>query len=107
MALLFGFFVAAYVSVTSIVLVDLLGIDNLTNAFGILTLFRGSSSMVGPPIAGWVFEATESYDVSFFLSGGFLLLSGLLVLLVDVLRRRRMDAEDQKECVIDEKIDDL
>jgi len=106
-ALLFGFFVAAFVSVSSIVLVDLLGIDNLTNAFGILTLFRGSSSMVGPPIAGWVFEATESFDVSFYLSGGFLLISGLLTLLVDVLRRRRLAADDKKECAVDEKIDDL
>lgn len=107
-ALLFGFFVAAFVSVTSIVLVDLLGIDNLTNAFGILTLFRGSSSMIGPPIAGWVFEATQNYDISFFLSAGFLLMSGLIVLLVDILRRRRMADEEAKECdALDEKIDDM
>ena len=45
-ALLFGFFVAAYISLTSIVLVDLLGLDNLTSAFGLLVLFRGVSSMV-------------------------------------------------------------
>merc|ERR1719266_2673693 len=42
-ALAFGFFVAAYISLTSIVLVDLLGLDNLTSAFGLLTLFRGFS----------------------------------------------------------------
>ena len=52
MALLFGFFVAAYISLTSIILVDLLGLDNLTSAFGLLTLFRGFSSMIGPPING-------------------------------------------------------
>ena len=52
MALLFGFFVAAYISLTSIILVDLLGLDNLTSAFGLLTLFRGFSSMIGPPITG-------------------------------------------------------
>merc|ERR1719266_2324152 len=58
-ALAFGFFVAAYISLTSIVLVDLLGLDNLTSAFGLLTLFRGFSSMIGPPINGWIFEATN------------------------------------------------
>merc|ERR1719189_938122 len=52
MALLFGFFVAAYISLTSIILVDILGLDNLTSAFGLLTLFRGFSSMIGPPING-------------------------------------------------------
>ena len=34
------------------VLVDLLGIDKLSNAFGLLILFRGTASMVGPPVAG-------------------------------------------------------
>ena len=36
----------------SIVLVDLLGLDKLTSAFGLLTMFRGAASIVGPPIAG-------------------------------------------------------
>jgi len=89
MALLFGFFVAAYISLTSIVLVDLCGLDNLTSAFGLLTLFRGSSSMIGPPINGMVFEATQSFDLSFYVSGGFLMIAGLISCLVDVLKRRR------------------
>ncbi len=40
LALVFGGTVAAYISLTSIVLVDLLGLDNLTSAFGLLVLFR-------------------------------------------------------------------
>ncbi len=40
LALVFGGGVAAYISLTSIVLVDLLGLDNLTSAFGMLVLFR-------------------------------------------------------------------
>lgn len=47
-----NFFSAAYICLTSIILVDLLGLDKLTNAFGILSLFRGSASILGPPIAG-------------------------------------------------------
>ena len=43
---------AAYISLTSIVLVDLVGLDKLTSAFGLLTLFRGFSSVIGPPING-------------------------------------------------------
>ena len=48
-AVLLGLFVSAYVSLTSIVLVDLLGIDSLTSTFGILVLFRGIASILGPP----------------------------------------------------------
>ena len=43
----------------SIVLVDLLGLDKLTSAFGLLTMFRGAASIVGPPIAG---QQYRDYD---------------------------------------------
>jgi sugar phosphate permease len=51
-AVFFGFFVSGYIALTSIILVDLLGLDNLTNAFGLLILFRGAASIVGAPLAG-------------------------------------------------------
>ena len=41
-----------YVSLTSVVLVDLLGIDLLTNSFGLLLLFQGAATFIGPPMAG-------------------------------------------------------
>lgn len=51
-ASVFGFTIGAYVGLTSVILVDLLGLDKLTNAFGILLLFQGIASLVGPPLAG-------------------------------------------------------
>lgn len=48
----FGFTIGAYVGLTSVILVDLLGLERLTNAFGILLLFQGIASLVGPPLAG-------------------------------------------------------
>jgi hypothetical protein len=48
----FGAMIGAYVGLTSVILVDLLGLDRLTNAFGLLLLFQGIASLVGPPIAG-------------------------------------------------------
>ena len=48
----FGVTSGAYVGLTSVVLVDLLGLDKLTNAFGLLLLFQGIASVMGPPIIG-------------------------------------------------------
>lgn len=89
----FGLSIAAYISLTSIVLVDLLGLERLTSAFGLLTMFRGAASIVGPPIAGFVFEATQSLNISFFLAGGFLFAAALTSILADVVRRRSVPAE--------------
>ena len=43
-----------YVSLTSVVLVDLLGLELLTNSFGLLLLFQGLATFIGPPLAGTV-----------------------------------------------------
>ena len=43
-----------YVSLTSPVLVDLLGIHLLTNSFGLLLLFQGAATFIGPPLAGTI-----------------------------------------------------
>jgi MFS family permease len=51
-ASVYGFTIGAYVGLTSVILVDLLGLDHLTNAFGLLLLFQGIASFLGPPIAG-------------------------------------------------------
>ncbi|XP_068248337.1 uncharacterized protein [Palaemon carinicauda] len=87
LALFFGFFVSAYISLSSIILVELLGLSQLTNAFGLLILFRGSASMVGAPIAGSIYDATKSYDVSFYSAGGLLFVCSLLHCLVPCVQR--------------------
>jgi len=45
-------FLAAFVALRSIVLVELLGIQKLTNAFGLTSLFSGFAVLFGSPLAG-------------------------------------------------------
>lgn len=62
----------AYVGLTSVVLVDLLGMERLTNAFGLLLMFQGIASILGPPICG-KYDVHESmcyfYDPYIYLYG--------------------------------------
>ena len=48
----FGFFISANYALTTIILVNLLGMDKLTNAYGIVMLAEGVANVVGPPLAG-------------------------------------------------------
>ena len=62
----FGITSGAYVGLTSVVLVDLLGLDKLTNAFGLLLLFQGIASVIGPPIIGKTysyFDYNQKYSL--------------------------------------------
>jgi hypothetical protein len=49
---LFGFFSGGYVGLTSILVVDLVGVDKLSDAFGTLLLFQGVAVAIGTPICG-------------------------------------------------------
>lgn len=78
---------AGYISLTSIILVDLLGLDKLTNAFGLLILFRGAAAIVGSPLAGAVYDATESYEIPFFMAAAFFGISAATSFLAPSLKR--------------------
>jgi hypothetical protein len=45
---------AAFVSLRSIIMVELMGLEKLTNAFGLVTMCQGLSAFIGAPIAGTV-----------------------------------------------------
>lgn len=48
----FGLACACLSALRSIIVVDLLGLDKLTNAFGIILLFQGIAAVIGSPLAG-------------------------------------------------------
>lgn len=62
--ILFGLSLSAWIAVTSPLMVDLLGLELLTSAFGILTFLRGVAALLGPPLAGFVIDITTIPPVS-------------------------------------------
>jgi MFS family permease len=81
----FGLFIAANYSLTSIILVNLVELDRFTNAYGLLLLVQGIANLVGPPLAGLAYDLTGTYDLSFYLAGGFIIVSGVLLLVLPIL----------------------
>lgn len=76
---IFGFFSSANNSLCTILLVDYLGLDNLTSAYGLMLLYQGIANLLGPPVAGLLCDTYGSYDYSFYASGAFVILSGLIL----------------------------
>ncbi|XP_052600711.1 monocarboxylate transporter 9 isoform X2 [Peromyscus californicus insignis] len=57
------------------------GIDKLAHAYGILMFFAGLGNSLGPPIIGWFYDWTQTYDIAFYFSGCCVLLGGFILLL--------------------------
>ncbi|BFZ25543.1 hypothetical protein BsWGS_28582 [Bradybaena similaris] len=89
---IFGVCVAAYISLCSVLLCELLGVDSLTNAFGFVILFRGVACIMGPPIAGAIIDNTGLFDPSFYVAGGMIVLGAVshAILLTPFVRRKKL-----------------
>lgn len=94
---LFGVTSGAYVGLTSVVLVDLLGLDRLTNAFGLLLLFQGIASILGPPIIGALYDASGDYDAGFYFAGAMIFVSGAMLFALPALQRRQQERKVKEE----------
>merc|ERR1719264_1900171 len=86
-AVLYGVTSAAYVLLTTLVLADLLGADAFTNAFGLLLLFQGVATFIGPPVVGAMFDAYKSYNPGFLVMGLMIAASGAMLYPIPCIKR--------------------
>ena len=77
------------------VLVDLLGLDNLTNAFGVLLLFQGIASVIGPPFCGWLYDELGNYESGFYFAGAMIFISGIMLFILPRMQRNRLEKSRQ------------
>lgn len=93
-SVVFGFTIGAYVGLTSVILVDLLGLEKLTNAFGLLLLFQGIASLLGAPVAGLLYDLTKTYVPGILMAGIMIALSGVMLFAIPPLQRRKQRREN-------------
>ncbi|KAI1886915.1 hypothetical protein AGOR_G00200690 [Albula goreensis] len=75
-----GFFSGNW-AITPYVTTKIVGIDGLTHAYGTLMFFGGFGIMLGPPVVGWFYDWTQSYDFAFYFSGTCVLVGGISLFL--------------------------
>ncbi|KAI0225142.1 hypothetical protein LSAT2_023935 [Lamellibrachia satsuma] len=88
-AAVYGVCIASFISLQSIILVELIGLDMLTNAFILMCLFKGTGCYVGPPLAGWLCDMFPGQQAAFYLSGSAMTLAGLLSFTLRPLANRK------------------
>jgi MFS family permease len=90
LSLLFGLMTGQWIATTSPLLVKLLGLPQLSQAFGLLTAVRGAASLASPPLAGLVVDLTGRASYALYISGGCIGLSaGVFSFAVYMFNKRR------------------
>ncbi|XP_077079515.1 monocarboxylate transporter 5 [Siphateles boraxobius] len=86
-AIFFAIFCGGYMALLLPVLVDLVGSEKLNNSMGFSMFFVGLGCLTGPPLAGFLYDYTQTYDCSFYLAGACYLLSSVSLFLEPLARR--------------------
>ncbi|CAJ1067191.1 monocarboxylate transporter 9-like [Xyrichtys novacula] len=90
-----GFFSGNW-SLTSYITTKIVGLDRLTQAHGILMFFGGFGIMLGPPVVGWFFDFTQSYDLAFYFSGTCVLIGACILTLLTLPCWNRKHTENDR-----------
>jgi MFS family permease len=104
LAVVFGLTFASSFSFTPIILVRLVDLDDFTVAYGLILLVQGVGSLIGPPLAGFIYEYTNRWDDTFYAAGISISISGILAYVIGTLRadEETDDEEEDDECTSNE-----
>ncbi|KAG5869461.1 hypothetical protein JTB14_022127 [Gonioctena quinquepunctata] len=91
----FAIGISGYIALTPIILVDLMDLDKLTNAFGLIMMFRGFAALIGSPIGGALYDATKSYDYAFFFAGGLFAVGAAISFAAPLFKRKKTVVMDE------------
>jgi len=97
-----GFAIAPHMSLLPNVICDSVGLDRYTTAFGILFMFRGVTSIIGPPAAGFLKDYTKKYDLAFAIGGAMIVIASFFHIAIVCFQSDR-DVKTQEE-IDEEKI---
>ncbi|NXJ85185.1 MOT5 protein, partial [Trogon melanurus] len=76
-AVAFAVFCGGFMALILPVLVDLVGVQKLHSYLGFAAFFAGIAAVGGPPLAGWLYDYTQTYVCSFLFAGACALISPL------------------------------
>ncbi|XP_053403427.1 monocarboxylate transporter 12-like [Mercenaria mercenaria] len=96
-SVMYGMLSGAMYSVQPIVLLEYIDEKHMATMHGLTMWVYGISGLIGSPAAGWLFDATGNYTLSFLAAGACFVVSGSVNFLVLVTRRSRKARQRKKQ----------
>lgn len=93
---LYGLNTASFNVLRTVVLADMLGLENLTNAFGINIMFYGIASFIGIPIAGTFQRFFGKYAYAILFAGSSLMVSAILLVPIRHVKKKEDNKKKRK-----------
>uniref|UniRef100_A0A158R4J8 MFS domain-containing protein n=1 Tax=Syphacia muris TaxID=451379 RepID=A0A158R4J8_9BILA len=92
----FGFFISANYVLSSVLTVHLLCLYDFQTGYGLLCLVEGIGNLLGPALVGFVRDHQSSYHYIFIFGGLGTVISGLMVICIDIFLRCKQKYDKRK-----------
>ncbi|CAF2733959.1 unnamed protein product [Rotaria sp. Silwood2] len=76
--LMWGGFAAFHISLSPVIVCQLVGLELYSSALGLSLMFRGVAVLAGPPLMGAIRDITSSFSLVFVIGGFTLIISALM-----------------------------
>lgn len=96
-AAIFGLLCGGYISQKSVIIVDMLGAQNMASSFGMLICFQGVGSGIGPPLSGFFKDIFGSFTEVFYLGGSIMTIAGTFMIFCNLFLRKQQKMSKSKE----------
>ena len=118
---LFGATSGAYIGLTPVIIIDLIGLDNFIQVYGFQLFSIGIGRLIGPPLigkfkyttktkhhefnhlSGALHDASGNHYSGFYLAGSSMIISGLLLLLIPWIEHMKQKRKCEREPLIHAK----
>lgn len=97
----FGLFFSSNYSFTPALVVDIISLEKFTNAYGLILLSQGIGNLLGPPIAGLIFDLTGNWEQSFWQAGFWIIVAGILLVVIPYTKDRKICGASSTDSVDD------
>ncbi|CAF3817730.1 unnamed protein product [Adineta steineri] len=91
-----GFAFAPHMALLPSMICDSVGLDKYTTAYGVLGLFRGFASMVGPPAAGFVKDQFKKYEYAFIIGGTMIIIGAFFHFCLSLVKPEPKDNREKE-----------
>ncbi|XP_070560169.1 monocarboxylate transporter 13-like [Ptychodera flava] len=106
LSLVMGLGSGVYMSMSAVCTREYIGINNMLIGLATLYVPAGIGFLLGPPLAGWIYDVTGNYDYSFFTMGGFHLLGAFICILGRCItwhRNKKLTGGDKSTSQVDDQ----
>ena len=95
-AFAFGMFDGCYEMLLPVITRDLVSVHQVGHAIGALYCLMAFPKTLGPPMVGWIFEASKRYSVSFYVTGGVALLAAFIMFTLNRVKPAHLVGERER-----------